>query len=55
MSMTKPNVATNVQDVSRLLTLVVLTDKAKAIVDLVLRYPDAAPEQNWTKNTAHLI
>lgn len=47
--LTDPNIATNIQDASRLLTPEVLSGKADALVDLALRYPDAAPGHNFSK------
>ena len=44
-----PNIATNIQDASRLLTPDVLSEKADLLVDLALRYPDAAPGHNFSK------
>lgn len=47
--LTDPNIATNVQDASMLLTSEILTEKADALVDLALRYPDAAPGHNFSE------
>jgi hypothetical protein len=47
--LTDPNIATNIQDASRLLTPEVLSEKADALVDLALRYPDAAPGHNFSE------
>lgn len=47
--LTDPNIATNIQDASRLLTPEVLSEKADTLVDLALRYPDAAPGHNFSK------
>jgi len=47
--LTDPNIATNIQDASRLLTPEILSEKADALVDLALRYPDAAPGHNFSK------
>ena len=47
--LTDPNIATNIQDASRLLTPKVLSEKADALVDLALRYPDATPGHNFSK------
>jgi hypothetical protein len=44
-----PNIATNIQDASRLLTAEVLTKKAEEIVDLALRFPDMAAGHNFSK------
>jgi len=47
--LTDPNIATNIQDASRLLTPEVLSEKADPLVDLALRYPDAAPGHNFSE------
>jgi hypothetical protein len=44
-----PNIATNIQDASRLLTANVLENKTEELVDLVLQYPDNAPGFNYSK------
>ena len=44
-----PNIATNVQDASRLLTADVLTNKAEDIVDLALKYSDMPAGHNFSK------
>ena len=46
--LTDPNIATNIQDASRLLTADVLLNKAEDIVDLALRYPDMAAGHNFS-------
>ena len=44
-----PNIATNIQDASRLLTADVLLHKAEDIVDLALQYRDMAAGHNFSK------
>jgi hypothetical protein len=44
-----PNIATNIQDASRLLTSDVLLHRAGDIVDLALRYPEMAAGHNFSK------
>lgn len=44
-----PNIATNVQDATRLLTAEVLTSKADELVDIAERYPDLSPGHNFGK------
>lgn len=47
-----PNIATNIQDASRLLTPEVLSEKADKLVDLAVRYPDVTPGHNFSKKLA---
>jgi FAD/FMN-containing dehydrogenase len=44
-----PNIATNIQDASRLLTSKVMLHRAEDIVDLALRYPEMAAGHNFSK------
>ncbi|KAM0723873.1 hypothetical protein Q7P37_000863 [Cladosporium fusiforme] len=42
-----PNIGTNIQDASRLLTPEVLKNKAEDLVELAIQYPDVAPGHNF--------
>ena len=44
-----PNIATNIQDASRLLTSDVLLNHAEELIDLALRYPDMPAGHNFSK------
>ena len=48
--LTDPNIATNAQDASRLLTVDVLMEKTKQLADLALRYPGMAAGHNFSKS-----
>lgn len=53
--LTDPNIATNIQDASRLLTPDVLKTKADQLVDLAVRYyPDVSPGHNFSKFSSSL-
>jgi hypothetical protein len=45
--LTDPNIATNIQDASRLLTPLVLKNKAKELVDLIFDFPELGPGFNF--------
>lgn len=45
-----PNIATNVQDATRLLTPEALINKADELVDIAERYPDMAPGHNFSES-----
>jgi hypothetical protein len=45
--LTDPNIATNVQDASRLLTASVLKNKTRELVDLILDFPELGPGFNF--------
>lgn len=48
--LTDPNIATNIQDASRLLTPDVLHDKADELVELAIeRFPDVSPGHNFSE------
>lgn len=46
--LTDPNIATNIQDASRLLTSDVLKKKAEALVELAFKHPGASPGHNFS-------
>lgn len=50
-----PNIATNIQDASRLLTADVLLDKAEDIVELALKYADMPAGHNFSKSSTRDI
>lgn len=47
--LTDPNIGTNIQDATRLLTPEILSEKADDLVDLALRHPEVAPGHNFSK------
>lgn len=54
--LTDPNIATNIQDASRLLTSDVLHDKAEELVELAIEhYPDVSPGHNFSKSSSSFI
>jgi hypothetical protein len=46
-----PNIATNMQDASRLLTAEVLANKAEDIVDIALKYPEMGAGHNFSESS----